>query len=125
MGLAVAVLAVGLVLFLVLGSALRDEVGTDQAVTDVAEESVSTQAYREVEIGTSKEQVTQNLLPARPVDTQVLDRYQQRAPETVSSSCVYYESEGGPADDLLRFCFEDDELVDKTVVLPEEPGPAG
>lgn len=82
------------------------------------------EVYAAVTLGIDKEALTERLLPARPVDTRVLQEYQLRSPQTPASSCVYYRSEGDPPEDLYRFCFEDDRLVDKTVVLPDKP-PAG
>lgn len=118
--------------FVTLGSAVA--MGTEERdpapsaegqVTDVPEGKVPERAYRSVSLGARKNAVTKQLLPARPVDSRVLDRYERRAPETVATSCVYYESEAPPADDLYRFCFEQDRLVEKTFVLPEDDQPIG
>lgn len=122
-GLAVAAL-IGLIAFLLLGNLLEETTET-RPVEDVEEGAVSEEAFAAVEVGDTKEDVTTALRPALPVDTRVLSQYELREPETPSSSCVYYETELGEADDLYRFCFVEDELVDKTVILPDQPGVAG
>lgn len=118
---AVATLLVGLVLVFVAAEVLSD----DEPVAEDVREQATEQAYQSVETGMTKEEIQQALLPARPIDVKVLAEYQLREPETPSASCSYYESEGGTADDLYRFCFVDDRLVDKTVVLPESDGVTG
>lgn len=55
------------------------------------------------------------------MDAAVLERYQQRSPETPAASCVYFQAE---LEELYRFCFVEDQLVDKTVVLPDGSAPA-
>ena len=130
-GLVVAAGAVmALAGFVTLGSAIAmggeedDPVPpADVQVRDVAEGKVPEPAYRAVALGADKDAVTEQLLPARPVDSRVLDRYEERSPETVATSCVYYESEAPPADDLYRFCFEQDRLIEKTFVLPDGDEP--
>ena len=119
-GVALGVVALGLVAFLAMGNLLAASTDDEQRVTDVAELAVPEDVYREITLGIDKEALTERLLPARPVDTRVLERYQSRSPETVASSCVYYEADSRNADSLYRFCFEDDRLVDKTVVLPDD-----
>ncbi len=68
-----------------------------------------------------------DLRPALPVEGRVLDRYEERSPETVASSCAYYDGEDLAAEEMYRFCFVEDELVDKTVVFPDADAdaPAG
>jgi hypothetical protein len=123
--------AVALAGFVTLGSVVamgtedRDPPPADGTVTDVEEGKVPATAYRSVSLGASKDAVTEQLLPARPVDSRILDRYEDRSPEAVATSCAYYESEPPPADDLYRFCFEQDRLVEKTFVLPEDDQPIG
>lgn len=80
----------------------------DAPVTTVRSGVVAPDLYRQITLGIDKEALTELLLPARPVDTRVLERYDERSPETVASSCVYYEAGDGLADDLYRFCFEQD-----------------
>lgn len=117
--------AVVLVVLIVLGDLLADNVDAEDVATGVDEGAVSAAAYDEVQLGDQKEDVQEALRPALPVDTDVLERYQQRSPETVAASCVFYEAAGGPADALYRFCFSEDRLVDKTAVLPDEAGVGG
>lgn len=118
-GVAVGAVVVGLLVFL-LGRALSDPADDASGnVTDVAEGAVPQDVYDGIEPGADKEQLLERLRPALPVDTRVLARYQERSPETVGSSCVYFEAAGGQADSLYRFCFVEDELVDKTVILPD------
>jgi hypothetical protein len=81
---------------------------------------VSAEAYDSVRLQAPKEEVLAALMPAQPVDLRVLDRYEQRSPETLSASCVYLDSEGVRVGALHRFCFPEDVLVGKTVVLPKE-----
>lgn len=123
----VAAVVVSLAVFLLLGNVLNGAVEDERAqqVTDVEEGKVPQFVYEDVEPGADKEELLAQLRPALPVDARTLARYQERSPETVGSECVYYEAAGGLADDLFRFCFVDDELVDKTVVLPDDAQPAG
>lgn len=115
---AVAVLVVAFVGIGALVSAGRED---DRALVDDAPvQRVSAEAYESVELKTPKEEVMAALRPAEPVDVRILDRYEERSPETVASSCVYFDSEGVRVGALYRFCFEDDVLVDKTVVLPAD-----
>lgn len=124
-GLVLVPALVALAAFLLLGNVLEETAEPVAPVTDDVEEGqVSSELFDDAELGSTKERVTQLLLPARPVDTRVLAEYQQREPETPASSCVYYEAEPGVADALFRFCFVEDELVDKTVILPDDSGPA-
>lgn len=95
-----------------------------QPVTDVREGGISPQTFQAVETGTDKEDLLAELRPALPVEGRVLERYEQRSPETVASSCVYYDGTELPSGELYRFCFEQDVLVDKTVVFPDAD-PAG
>ena len=106
-----SVALVALVLLLVL----RTSFGSDAGGAGLSEE-----AYREVALGIDEEALSEALLPVRPVDVRTLGREDLRPSETEASTCVYYETAGGPADDLYRFCLEDDRLVEKTVVLPDD-----
>jgi hypothetical protein len=117
------VLLVALVVALAVGNLLNsgdDDVLPQDEVTDVTEGALPPEVYRGITVGIDKEALTERVLPVRPVDSAVLDRYQTRSPEGIESSCVYYKAQGGDPDDLFRFCFEDDRLVDKSVVVPDE-----
>lgn len=121
---AVAAVVAGAVLlgaFFLLAQ-LADETQDVPVATPAVEEQLSEAAFAAVPLGAEKEQALQALLPVQPVDTQVVDRFEACAPETVAAECVYYERADGAADGRYRFCFAEDVLVDKTVVLPEEPG---
>jgi hypothetical protein len=114
-----AVVAVAVAFFGI--GALIDS-GADGGVTgvgDVRTGKLSAERYAAVEPGTPKEEVLASLRPLQPVDVQILDRYESRSPETVATSCVYFDSEGVRPGAQYRFCFDEDVLVDKTVVLPE------
>lgn len=121
---AVAAVVGGLVLlgaFFLLAQ-LADETQDVPVATPAVEEQLSEAAFAAVPLGAEKEEALQALLPVQPVDSRLVDRYEAREPETVESECVYYEREDGAADERYRFCFAEDVLVDKTVVLPDEPG---
>ncbi len=45
-----------------------------------------------------------------------------RGTETVDAECVYYDRADGRAGQQYRFCFDEDLLVDKTVLLAGYPG---
>ncbi|MFP5218290.1 MAG: hypothetical protein ACLGIG_00935 [Actinomycetes bacterium] len=121
---ALAVAAVVLVAALVGVVLLADRAGDDDTppVTDVQEADASDETYAAVETDMAKDEVEELLRPALPVDTRVLERYEDLEPQTPAAECVYYERGGGVAGELYRFCFDEDELVDKTVILPDEPG---
>ncbi len=97
------------------------EVPVEQEVTDVAEGEVPLETYATVDLGTPKEEVLDLLLPAIPVDAVVLERYDLRSPETPAASCIYFDTVPELADQLYRFCFVEDLLVEKTVVLTDAP----
>lgn len=118
---AVAVVAFGFLGYTLQGS--DDE--SPQPVTHLVETPVSARAFEAAEIGEQKEDVLASLMPAEPVDARVVARYQERSPETVASSCVYYRTPEDSAEELFRFCFVQDRLVDKTVVLPSDAPAAG
>lgn len=116
---AVAVVVLGV--FLIF-SQLAQETTDEVAVQEVREGSLEIEAFDAVEVGTPKEEVLTSLRPVLPVDTEVVDRYEGRSPETVAAECVYYERYGGRAGESFRFCFDEDVLVDKTVLLAGDPG---
>lgn len=120
---AVAAVVAGAVLlgaFFLLAQ-LADETQDVPVATPAVEEQLSEAAFAAVPLGAEKEQALQALLPVQPVDSRLVDRYEAREPETVESECVYYEREDGAADERYRLCFAEDVLIDKTVVLPEDP----
>lgn len=110
-----------MVVFLVF-SQLAQESTDDIAVQEVHEGSLEIEAFNAVDLGTPREEVLTSLRPVLPVDTRIVDRYEGRAPETVAAECVYYERYGGRAGESFRFCFDEDVLVDKTVLLAGDPG---
>ena len=112
-------LALALAFFLFLGNVLGDD---DEVATNVIEGKLTEEAYAAVDLGTPEEAVLQALLPVRPRETRVVERFEGREPETPSASCVYYDRQDGRLGQQYRFCFVDDLLVDKTVVLPDEVG---
>lgn len=126
-GAAIAV-TVGVVLsgIVVVVALLASRVGDDDPGTSpTVVQGVPEDVYADITPGAAKEDVLRSLLPAEPLDTDVLAEYRAREPETPAAECVYFESDGGTADDRYRFCFVDDELVDKTVILPPEDGVTG
>ena len=114
----VAVLAVAGLLF--LGNVLADD--DEPVVLDEREGRLSAEAYSAVELGATKDDVLTALRPVLPTGTRVLDRYEEREPETVAAECVYYDREDGRAGQQYRFCFVEDVLVGKTLVLAGDPG---
>lgn len=125
LGVAAAAVVLLVAVFLGIGQLVNDD-DADVPVTasqEVQQGELTEQAFEDVELGVTKEDLQASLRPVQPVDAAVLDRYDLRAPETVSASCVYYEGQDLPNEALYRFCFEDDVLVDKTFVLQTEPAP--
>lgn len=122
LGLAAAVALALLALFLLLGNVLADAGDDPAPVEQVREGRLSQAAYADVELGERKEDVLTALRPVLPVDTRVVERYELREPETVAAECVYYDREDGRAGQQFRFCFVEDVLVDKTVLLAGDPG---
>lgn len=116
-----ALAAVVLGVFLVF-TQLAQETTEEVAVQEVREGSLEVEAFDAVEIGTPKEEVSTSLRPVLPVDSRIVDRYEGRSPGTVAAECVYYERYGGRAGESFRFCFDEDVLVDKTVLLAGDPG---
>lgn len=125
----VAAIGIGLVVLLVgygeVLDAAQDDPPLDQAVTAPVQDGgpqgeLSEQAFQAVETGISKEDLQAQLRPVLALDARILDRYDLRSPETVSATCIYYAGEDLPQEALYRFCFDEDELVDKTFVFSEE-----
>lgn len=108
--------------FLFLGNVLADVGEGPVPVQQVREGRLSEAAYADVELGATKEDVLTAFRPVLPVDTRVLERYELREPETVSAECVYYDRADGRAGQQFRFCFAEDVLVEKTVILAGDPG---
>lgn len=116
----IVIAAVVLVLAGVACNALVDAAGDGDAPVEQSQpRPLDEQVYESIELGADKEELLARLEPVEPVDGAVLERYQLRSPETVSTSCVYYERLGEGTGELYRLCFDGDELVDKTVVFPE------
>lgn len=105
--------------FLFFGNVLAEE---EPVVLEEREGRLSADAFAAVELGETKEDVLTALRPVLPVDTRVVDRYQDREPETVAAECVYYDRQDGRAGQQYRFCFVEDVLVGKTLVLAGDPG---
>lgn len=115
-----AVLVVVFLLFTQLAQLGADD---DLAVQDVREGSLTAEAYEAVELGARKEDALSQLRPVLPVTTRIVDRYEAREPAAVAAECVYFERYGGRAGEQFRFCFDEDVLVDKTLLLAGDPGP--
>jgi hypothetical protein len=122
LGAAGAVVIFVLAAFLFFGNVLADAGDEPVPVREVREGRLSEAAYAAVELGATKEDVLTALRPVLPVDTRVVERYELRDPETVAAECVYFDREDGRAGQQFRFCFAEDLLVDKTVILAGDPG---
>ena len=122
LGAAGAVVASVLAVFLVLGNVLADAGDEPVPAQEVREGRLPQEAYQAVELGATKEDVLTALRPVLPVDTRVLERYEVGAPETVAAECAYFDRADGRAGQQFRFCFAEDVLVGKTVVLAGDPG---
>ena len=122
LGVAGAVVVVLVAAFLFLGNVLADVGDEPVPVEEVREGRLSEAAYADVELGAVKEDVLTALRPVLPVETRVLERYELREPETVAAECVYYDRADGRAGQQFRFCFAEDVLVEKTVILAGDPG---
>ena len=108
--------------FLLFGNVLADAGDEPVPVQEVREGRLSQDVYADVELGAKKEDVLTALRPVLPADTRVVDRYELRDSRTVAAECVYYDRQDGRAGQQFRFCFAEDVLVDKTVILAGDPG---
>lgn len=108
--------------FLVMGNFLTDAGEEPAEAVEVLEGRLSDEAYAAVQLGAVKETVLTSLRPVLPVYARTIDRYQLRDPETVAAECVYYDRADGRAGQQFRFCFAEDVLIDKTVLLSGDPG---
>lgn len=122
LGFAGAVVVLAVAAFLFLGNVLADAGDDPVPVREVREGRLSQAAYADVELGATKEDVLTALRPVLPVDTRVVDRDALREPEGVAAECVYFDRADGRAGQQFRFCFAEDVLVEKTVVLSGDPG---
>lgn len=121
LGVAGAVVVAVLAVLLFLGNVLADA-SDEPLMQEVREGRLSAEAYADVDLGATKEDVLTALRPVLPVDTRVVERYETIEPETVAAECVYYDREDGRAGQQYRFCFAEDVLVGKTVILAGDPG---
>jgi len=125
LGIAAAVVVVLVAGFLGIGMLVNagdDPEAPGTATEEVRQGQLTEQAFEDVELGVTKEDLQASLRPVLAVDAAILDREDLRSPETASESCVYYQGEDLPNEAVYRFCFQDDVLVDKTFVLQTEPG---
>ena len=109
------VLVAALVGFLLLTGILERDPPSPQ---DVQGRGVPAATYQDVVLGVDEEALTERLRPEEPLDPRAVGRDPAEAPR--GDSCLYYAARGD-AQDLYRFCFEDDRLVDKAVVVRDEP----
>ncbi len=122
LGAAATVVIVVLAAFLFMGNFLAGLGEEPVQAREVDEGRLSDTAYASVDLGTAKEAVLTSLRPVLPVYSRAIDRYQLREPETVAAECVYYDRADGRAGQQFRFCFAEDVLIDKTVLLSGDPG---
>jgi hypothetical protein len=109
------VLVVALVAFLLLSGVLERDAPSAQ---DEQGRGIPAAAYQDVVLGVDREALTQRLRPEEPLDPRAVGRDPAETPR--GDSCLYYVALGD-AEDLYRFCFEDDRLVDKSVVVRDAP----
>jgi hypothetical protein len=109
------VLVVALVAFLLLSGVLERDPPSAQ---DAEGRGIPAATYQDVVLGVDEEALTERLRPEEPLDPRAVGRDPRETPR--GDSCLYYAARGD-ARDLYRFCFEDDRLVDKSVVVRDEP----
>lgn len=85
---------------------------------DVQGFGIPAAAYQEVVLGIDEEALTERLRPEEPLDPGAVGRDSAETPR--GDSCLFYAALGD-AENLYRFCFEDDRLVDKSVVVRDTP----
>lgn len=112
----VVVVVVALAVVVGIGALFADEAEVVPLVADVEQGEVPRDAFEAVPLAADEAAVERALLPARPLDAAVVERYEVSVPEVAAESCLYYEAEGGLPRDLYRFCFVGDQLVDKEYV---------
>lgn len=123
-GAAAGLLAAGsavVLLLVVLGLARAVSLSSSDADGAAAPGQLTGAAYSVITLGIDEEALTERLSPARPVQVDAEGDAPGVTSEPFDGSCLFYEAAGRPAGDLYRFCFEDDRLVDKDVLSPDDP----
>lgn len=105
--LAATVLIVGCVAL--LGTAANEV--DKQLTTEQNTNAITLRQYRDVAIGTRKDQVVEEL--GEPADRQEFESEGFLQDEPQSSSCVYYNRRGGDVGQVFQFCFDGNKLTSK------------
>jgi hypothetical protein len=106
-----------LVLVVVGGCTALFAAGVNEAVKDLNEDqarsAISQATFDSIQIGTTRPEVDAAVAPAVPQDTQEFTQEGVLDEAQLSSSCIYFNLEGGEFGDVLQFCFDGDRLTSK------------
>lgn len=91
------------------------------AVNEVAKEldaeqkahAISAATYESLTLGTTKSKVLSAAAPATPADAQEFEQEGFLDSGQISTSCLYFNKEGGSFGDIYQLCFSNDRLESK------------
>lgn len=91
--------------------------GVNEAVNSFNEEqaksAISQETFDSIEIGATRTEVDAAVAPATPQDAQEFTQEGVLEEENISSSCIYFNREGGEFGDIFQFCFDGELLTSK------------
>lgn len=73
---------------------------------DQAKSAISPSTYAKIKIGSTRAQVDKIVAPAVPQDAQEFENEGVLSKDKISSSCVYYNKQGGEFGDIYQICLE-------------------
>lgn len=89
----------------------------NEAVNSYNEEqaasAISRETFDAIQIGATRAEVDTAVAPAVPQNTQEFTQEGVLDEAQISSSCIYFNLEGGEFGDILQFCFDGDRLSSK------------
>ena len=75
--------------------------------------AISASTFASLKLGATKAEVLAAAAPATPEDAQEFEQAGVLSSEQLSSSCLYFNKEGGSFGDLYQLCFTNDRLESK------------
>lgn len=80
---------------------------------DQAKSAISQDTFDAIQLGATRADVDAAVAPAVPQDTQEFTQEGVLDEAQISSSCIYFNREGGEFGDIFQLCFDGDSLSSK------------
>jgi hypothetical protein len=94
-----------------VGGAVNEAVESYNA--EQAKSAISQEVFDGIQLGATRAQVDAAVAPAVPQDAQEFTQEGVLDEAQISSSCIYFNREGGKFGDIFQFCFDGDSLTSK------------